>query len=82
MNLNLLCYTDPEKLRIIFDLLGKFPLQEAAKQSIHRSLAPERHKSLFTHDIIRLFEEDSLVINTHAKKMVDFQLICSMGLVK
>jgi len=72
-------FVELDQIHRAFDLLGKFPLQENAKQNLAKAMRDSDPNTLLSL-VVHLLEANSLVIDTQ-NEIGDSQLICAMGVV-
>ncbi len=72
---------EAEPLKKALDQIYRFPLREAAKNSLNRQLRSGIGNDELARLVINLYENDNLCLVQEEKELGEPQIICSMGLV-
>lgn len=72
---------EAEPLLKALDQLYRYPLREAAKNSLNRQLRSGINDADLAHLVVNLYENEALCLVQEEKTLSEPQIICSMGLV-
>jgi hypothetical protein len=72
---------EAEPLKKALDQIYRYPLREAAKNSLNRQLRSGINDDELAKLIINLYDNDSLCLVQEEKELGEPQIICSLGLV-